>query len=120
MAKKKAVEKKAVKKKATSTTAAKKSSKKTAKKATKKKKAAEAEGTPVKKKAKKKKATKRKSKAAADVRLKLFWGVFTHAMKRVALYEFNQRKAADKRAKELSESRKLPHFVQKVKEPVEE
>jgi hypothetical protein len=119
MAKKKAAEKKTVKKKATSTKAAKKSSKKATKTATKKKTAADVDGKTVKKKAKKK-ATKRKSKAAADVRLKLFWGVFTHAMKRVALYEFNQRKAADKRAKELSESRKLPHFVQKVKEPVEE
>ena len=39
-------------------------------------------------------------------------------MKRVALYEFNQRKAAEKRAKELSPEGKPPHFVQKVKEDV--
>ena len=41
-------------------------------------------------------------------------------MKRVALYEFNQRKAAEKRAKELTDSGKPPHFVQKVKEEVKE
>lgn len=81
----------------------------------------EAEGTKAKKK--KKKATKRKTrtkKEAAEVRQKVFWGVFNHAMKRVALYDFNQRKAAEKRAKELSAEGKPPHFVQKVKEVIEE
>ena len=52
------------------------------------------------------------------IRRKLYWGVFNHAMKRVALYEFNQRKAAEKRAKELSPEGKPPHFVQKVKEDI--
>lgn len=68
------------------------------------------------------KKTKRKTraKAAADVRKKVYWGVFNHAMKRVALYEFNQRKAAEKRAKELSPEGKPPHFVQKVKEDITE
>jgi hypothetical protein len=67
-----------------------------------------------------KKATKRKSRAkdAGDARVKLFWGVYNHAMKRVALYDFNQKKAAEKRAKELSAGGKPPHFVAKVKEPV--
>ena len=41
-------------------------------------------------------------------------------MKRVALYEFNQRKAAEKRAAELSPEGKPPHFVQKVKEDIVE
>ena len=41
-------------------------------------------------------------------------------MKRVALYEYNQRKAAEKRAKELSPEGKPPHFVQKVKEDIVE
>ena len=68
---------------------------------------------------KKKKKTKRKSRASAEeARLRVFWGVFNHAMKRVALYEFNQRKAAEKRAKELSPEGKPPHFVQKVKEEI--
>ena len=70
----------------------------------------------------KKKATKRKSRAksAKDVRLKASWGVFNQAMKRVALYEYSQRKQADKKAADLSGSAKTPHFVQPVKEIIEE
>ena len=80
--------------------------------------AAEALGK--KKKAKKKKATKRKSRAksVADVRMKLFWGVFNQSLKRVAVFEFDQKKEAEKKAQDLS--KKSPHFVQKVKEAVEE
>jgi hypothetical protein len=87
-----------------------------AKKKAKKKKAAavDAEGKPVKKKRKSRK------KKAEEARVKVFWGVFNHAMKRVALYEFNQRKAAEKRAQELSPEGKPPHFVQKVKQEVTE
>jgi hypothetical protein len=108
MAKKKAT-KKAVTKKATKKAAAKKTTAKTTKKTAEKKTADE---EPVKKKRKSRK------KKAEEIRRKLYWGVFNHAMKRVALYEFNQRKAAEKRAKELSPEGKPPHFVQKVKEDV--
>ena len=71
-----------------------------------------------KKKAKAKRKT-RKKKAAVDVRMRLFWGVFTQSMKRVALYEHNQKKQAKKKADELTAKGKTPHFVMKVKEPVE-
>ena len=82
--------------------------------------AAEQAGT-TKKKAKKK-AAKRASRAksVADVRMKLFWGVFNQSLKRVALYDFSQKKQAEKKATELSKSGKSPHFVQKVKEVIEE
>jgi hypothetical protein len=78
-----------------------------------------------KKKAAKKPAAKRpprpkKKKTAAELRMRLFWGVFNQSMKRVALYEFNQKRAADKKASELTESSKTPHFVQRVKEMIEE
>ncbi len=81
--------------------------------------AAEAAETTTKKK---KKATKRKSraKAAKEVRLKAFWGVFNQSLRRVALYDFNQKKEAEKKAQELSASGKSPHFVQPVKEAIEE
>lgn len=111
MAKKKATKSKAAtKKKAANVKVA---------KTTKKKEAKVKE--PKKKKAKKKEVkTKRKSRAkgTVEVRKKMYWGVFNHAMKRVALYEFNQRKAAEKRAKELSPEGKPPHFVQKIKEEI--
>ena len=73
------------------------------------------------KKKKKKAAKKRKSRAkvATPERVRIFWGVYNHTMKRVAKYEFNQKKAAQKRASELSVDGK-PHFVQKDKEAIEE
>jgi hypothetical protein len=69
-----------------------------------------------------KKPAKRKSRAkdGKEVRLKAFWGVFNQTMKRVALYEYSQRKQAEKKAAELSTSAKTPHFVQPVKEIIEE
>jgi hypothetical protein len=84
--------------------------------------AAEKAGVAKKTPAKKKSATPRTkaAKAVADVRMKLFWGVFNQSLKRVALYEFSEREEADKKAEELSKSGKSPHFVQKVKEAIEE
>ena len=103
-ASKKATPKKTVKKKAA---AKKKATKKAEKKVEKK-----AEKAP-----KKKRATRKK--VVAEVRLKAFWGVFNQSLKRVALYEYNQRRQADKRAEELTEKNSSPHFVQLVKEVIE-
>jgi hypothetical protein len=85
---------------------------------TTKKKPVKAEGD----EAKKKVPVKRKSRAktAKEVRLKAFWGVFNQSMKRVALFDYSQKKQADKKAVELSTSAKSPHFVQPVKEVIEE
>ncbi len=82
--------------------------------------AAEQAGTVKKKAAPKKKATRKSAKAAAEVRLKAYWGVFNQSLRRVALYEYADKKKAEKKAKELSESGKSPHFVQPVKEAVKE
>jgi hypothetical protein len=80
--------------------------------------AAEKQGLTKKKKAAKKPSTRKTKKAVADVRLKLYWGVFSQNLKRVAVFEFDQKKEAEKRAAELSKGGKSPHFVQKVKEEV--
>jgi hypothetical protein len=61
---------------------------------------------------------KAKSKVKGEVRLKAFWGVFNQSLKRVALYEYADRKQADKKAQELSASGKSPHFVKPVKEEI--
>ena len=84
--------------------------------------AAERLGTTKKKAVKKKKATTRKSRAKTpkEVRLKAFWGVFSQSLTPVAMFEYAERKEADKKAKELSESKKSPHFVQIVKKVIEE
>ncbi|MGD9646967.1 MAG: hypothetical protein AB7U73_14740 [Pirellulales bacterium] len=80
-----------------------------------------AKGTKTKKKAAAG-TTKRKSRAKTpkEVRLKAFWGVFNQSMKRVAVFEYNQRKHADQKANELSTNQKTPHFVQLVKEVIQE
>lgn len=82
----------------------------------------EASGGKKKKKKAKKKKTKRKSraKAAADVRMKLYWGVFNQSLKRVALYPFDQKEAAETKAEDLNKPGKNHHFVQKVKQEVVE
>ncbi len=83
----------------------------------------EAEEKEAPKKAVKKKAkVKRKSRAktAKEVRLKAFWGVFNQSLRRVALFEYSERKQAEKKAKDMSESQKTPHFVQLAKEVIEE
>ena len=71
---------------------------------------------------KKKPPAKRKvrTKVAKEVRLKAFWGVFNQSLRRVGLFEYNQRAEADTKAADLSESQKTPHFVQLVKEVIEE
>src|SRR5271169_5865272 len=84
------------------------------------KRAGAEEGTPAKEKVKKA-PVKRKSRAkvAKEVRLKAFWGVFNQTLRRIALFDYSQRTEADKKAAELSESQKTPHFVQLVKEIIE-
>ena len=66
--------------------------------------------------------TKRKSRAKTpkEVRLKAFWGVFNQSMKRVSVFEYNQRKQADQKATELTTNQKTPYFVQLVKEVIQE
>ena len=77
----------------------------------KKKKKAKAAASPTKRKS--------RSKAVKDIRLKAFWGVFNQSLKRVAMFEYSQKKHAEKKASELTASHKTPHFVQVVKEPIE-
>lgn len=79
--------------------------------------AMEAEAPPKKKK---KKASKRKKKVVAEARMKLFWGIFSPSMKRVALFDFNQKKQAQKRCDELTAKGKGDHFVMKVKDEITE
>lgn len=68
----------------------------------------------------KKKVTKARRSSAKVIRLKAYWGVFNQSLRRVALFEFNERKKADEKATELSNNAKgSPHFVMPVKEAIE-
>jgi len=80
------------------------------------------EGKKAKAKGEKKAPAKRKSrsKTAEPERRKLFYGVFNQSAKRIALFDFSQRKAAEAKAQELTASGKNQHFVMKVKEPISE
>ena len=66
-----------------------------------------------------KKAT-RKKKVAKEARMKAFWGVFSPSMKRVVMFEYADKKAAEKKAADLSSSSRSVHFIQLVKEPITE
>jgi hypothetical protein len=63
---------------------------------------------------------KTRAKVVKEVRLKAFWGVFNQSLKRVALFEYSERGKADKKAAEMTASAKTPHFVQQVKEAIQE
>jgi hypothetical protein len=73
-------------------------------------------------KAEKKAPVKRKSRAKSTEpeRRRLFWGVFNQSAKRIALFDFSQRKAAEAKATELTAGGKNQHFVMKVKEAITE
>jgi hypothetical protein len=47
------------------------------------------------------------------------WGVFNQALVEVQTFDYSRRPDAEKLAKELSESKKVPHFVQLIKRQVE-
>ena len=85
------------------------------------------EESPKKKKKKKEpkpKAPKAKPKSRARtpkiVRMKVVWGVFNNSNQRVATYDYPKRGDAEAHAAKLTTDKKLTHFVQPVKEPIEE
>ena len=86
--------------------------------------AAEARGKTAKKaaakpaKEPKKPAAKKPSrkKSVKEARLKAYWGVFNPAMKRLAMFEYADKKAAEKKATELGAN----HFIQLIKEAITE
>lgn len=78
--------------------------------------AAVVEASP-KKKARAKTAALKKPRARkAPPRLRARWGVFDAGMKQVAIYDYNQRAAADEKLAELLGRNKGIHFLQMVKE----
>ncbi|CAN5552079.1 hypothetical protein BH10PLA2_BH10PLA2_21500 [soil metagenome] len=82
------------------------------------------EDAPKKKPKKKKAAPKvvkpKRTRAAKVVRMRVVWGVFSNSNQRVAVYEYPNKKEADEHAARLTADKKSTHFVQPVKEPIEE
>ena len=52
--------------------------------------------------------------------MKVVWGVFNNSNQRVATYDYPKRKDADEHAAKLTADKKNTHFVQPVKEAIEE
>ena len=71
-------------------------------------------------KAKPKAKAKPRSRTAKVVRMKVIWGVFDNSNRRIAVYDYPKRADADAHAKKLTEDKKSTHFVQPVKEQIEE
>jgi hypothetical protein len=76
---------------------------------------------PTKAKVKKSPAPGRKSRAKkAPPRMCAHWGIFDAGMKQVAIFNYNQRNAADAMLADLLARKKSPHFLQIVKLPMPE
>ncbi len=56
----------------------------------------------------------------APLRMRARWGVFDAGMKQVAIFDYNQRAAADVKLADLLARKKGIHFMQIVKEPMPE
>jgi hypothetical protein len=64
------------------------------------------------------KKAKKTRKVVEPPRIKLYWGIFNQNLKRVAVFEYAQRKDAEKHCKDLSKAG-TEHFIQKVRETIE-
>jgi hypothetical protein len=81
-----------------------------------------AEAPPKKARAKAPAAPKPKKARAkkAPPRMRARWGVFDGGMKQVAVFDYNQRTAAEAKVADLHGRNKGPHFLQIVKEEMPE
>jgi hypothetical protein len=82
-----------------------------------------AESAPVKKGAKAKAAApkvKKPRKKKEPPRMCARWGVFDAGMKQVAIFDYNQRGAADQKVADLKAKKNAIYFLQIVKEPMPE
>ncbi len=75
---------------------------------------------PPKKPAKPEKKPRARSRASKVTRMKVVWGVFNNSNQRVASFDYPKRSDADALAAKLTTDKKSTHFVQPVKEPLEE
>jgi hypothetical protein len=81
------------------------------------------EEAPKKKKVAKPKAkpkAKPRSRAAKITRMRVVWGVFSNSNQCVATYDYPKKQEAVDHAARLTADKRNTHFVQPVKEPMEE
>jgi hypothetical protein len=63
---------------------------------------------------------KSRSRTAKVVRMRMVWGVFNNSNTRVATFDYPKKHEAEEHAAKLTAEKKSTHFVQPVKEPMEE
>ena len=63
-------------------------------------------------------APKTRRRAKVETRTRIYWAVFNQDVKRVAVFEFDQKVEAEKRAAKLTSSSGIDHFIQKIKATV--
>jgi hypothetical protein len=63
---------------------------------------------------------KKPRKVKAPVRMRARWCLFDASMKQVAIFDYNQRAAADEKLADLLAKKKGSHFLQIVKDPMPE
>ena len=64
--------------------------------------------------------TRKPRKPKVAPRMRVRWGVFDASMKQVAIFDYNQRAAADQKVAELAARKNGTFFLQIVKEPMPE
>lgn len=64
------------------------------------------------------KPVRAKKRTKSETRTRIYWGVFSQSLKRVAVFEFDQKAEAEKRAQKLIKSSGDYHFIQKIKASV--
>ncbi len=75
----------------------------------------------VKKKVEKPKVVRaKKPRASKVVRLRVVWGVFDNANKRIEIYDYNKKNEAEEHMTRLQTDKKQTYFIQPVKIPLEE
>ena len=62
---------------------------------------------------------KKRTNKKSPPRLKAYWGIFNERFQRVALFEYSERKKAEKAVRDLDDSKKTSHFVRVVKVTIE-
>jgi len=63
---------------------------------------------------------KSRSRSAKVTRMKVVWAVLNNSSQRVAVYEYPKKKEADEHAARLTSEKKSTHYVQPMKEAIEE
>lgn len=60
-------------------------------------------------------APKTRKRTKTESRSRIYWAVFDQNLKRVAVFEFDQKVEAEKRVEKLMSSTGNHHFIQKIK-----